>query len=161
MSDNKNAVSFSGHRESKLPKNLQVRKQLDEQLEHSIITAVETGYHIFYTGLCNGFDLIAAEKVLKIPDQSIKLIGVVPHEEQEAEWPDDEKIQYRNIRDSCHEIVVLNETKVRGCYYQRNRYMVDRSALLLCYCSSLRGGTAYTLEYARKKGLLINNIFNK
>ncbi|MFI3255699.1 MAG: SLOG family protein [Eubacteriales bacterium] len=155
------SVAFSGHRQVKLPKNKEKMESLLANLEQAILEARKQGYDTFYTGLCNGFDLIAAEKVLALQDKSVKLIGVVPHLGQEAEWPEEEQEEYRKIRDGCHELVVLNEKKIKGCYYQRNRFMVDHSSLLICYCSTKSGGTAYTVQYAGEIGVEVINLHQK
>ena len=43
--------------------------------------------------------------------------------------------------------------------HQRNRYMVDRSSLLIAAYDGTAGGTRYTVEYARSRGLQIINLF--
>lgn len=155
------SVCFSGHRASKLPKSKGNYIEMLKSLENSIEKAVDSGYSTFYTGLCNGFDLLAAEKVLEVKDVPISLVGVIPYRGQADEWSSAERLHYHSICGQCMDLVVLNESKVKGCYYQRNRYMVDRSQLLICYCASKRGGTAYTFEYAEKQGLYIDNIYKK
>lgn len=161
MNNKLKSVCFSGHRESKLPKSELRYGAMIASLDQSLELVVNNGYSIFYTGLCSGFDLIAAEKVLAIKDHDITLIGVVPFRGQEDEWSTETQEIYRDVSRKCHELVVLNEKKVRGCYYQRNRYMVDRSSVLICYCSNKQGGTAYTLNYANKQGLTIDNLSKK
>ena len=42
--------------------------------------------------------------------------------------------------------------------HQRNRALVDRSAFCICYLRTQTGGTAYTVRYAREKGLKIWNL---
>ena len=41
----------------------------------------------------------------------------------------------------------------RGCMLRRNRYMVDRSSLLIAAFDGSRGGTLYTATYAMKQGV--------
>ncbi|MEG1073216.1 MAG: hypothetical protein RSE09_06210, partial [Oscillospiraceae bacterium] len=41
----------------------------------------------------------------------------------------------------------------RGCMHRRNRYMVDRSGLIIAVYDGMMGGTLYTLNYALKEGL--------
>ena len=36
--------------------------------------------------------------------------------------------------------------------FERDRYLVDNSDLLVCFLRKNRGGTFYTVNYARKKG---------
>lgn len=157
----KTSISFSGHRQSKLPKKEDSMIALNELLEREIICSIEHGFNTFYTGLCNGFDLLSAKKVIALNTPSIKLIGVVPYRGQESEWSVEEQEEYQLISEKCSKLIILNETKVKGCYYQRNRYMVDHSAKLICYCSRKQGGTAYTLTYAEKENLSIVNLYKK
>ena len=41
----------------------------------------------------------------------------------------------------------------KNCMLRRNRYMVDRSGLLIAAYNGLMGGTMYTIHYANKHGL--------
>ena len=41
---------------------------------------------------------------------------------------------------------------------KRNRHLVDNSSVCICYLTESTGGTAYTVEYARKSGLTIVNL---
>ena len=44
--------------------------------------------------------------------------------------------------------------------HRRNRHLVDHSGTCICYLTRSTGGTAYTVDYARKKGLRIINVAN-
>ncbi len=63
----------------------------------------------------------------------LKLIAVVPFEEQ---------ARYH-----------------QGCYYERNRYMVDHSSRMMCYYDGDKGGTEYTVKYAEQNNLQITNLY--
>ena len=41
---------------------------------------------------------------------------------------------------------------------KRDRYLVDDSSVCLAYLTRATGGTAYTVNYARRRGLRIVNI---
>ena len=43
-------------------------------------------------------------------------------------------------------------------YHICNRYLVNNFSRLICYYDGQPGGTAYTVEYARKNGLEIINL---
>ena len=55
-------------------------------------------------------------------------------------------------------LVCLSERYYQGCMHERNRYMVDHSRVCICYLTERTGGTAYTVEYARSRGLKIFNL---
>ena len=42
--------------------------------------------------------------------------------------------------------------------HKRNRHLVDNSSVCVCYLNKENGGTAYTVDYAGKKGLEIINL---
>ena len=49
---------------------------------------------------------------------------------------------------------MVQHTYTPGCMGRRNRYMVDRSSLLLAvYDGTPRGGTMNTLAYAMRQGV--------
>jgi len=41
--------------------------------------------------------------------------------------------------------------------HKRNRHLVDNSSVCVCYLNKENGGTAYTVDYAGKKGLELIN----
>lgn len=59
--------------------------------------------------------------------------------------------------------MILNETNYirrnycRGVYMIRNRALVDGAQYCIAYCTKPTGGTAWTVRYARQKGLQIYN----
>ena len=42
--------------------------------------------------------------------------------------------------------------------FKRNRHLIDNSSLCICYLTKNSGGTAFTVNYALKKGLIITNV---
>ena len=55
-------------------------------------------------------------------------------------------------------MVTLSSRYTSGCYHTRNRYLVDRcDKLLALYNGGGKGGTAYTVQYARQrnKGIVV------
>ena len=41
---------------------------------------------------------------------------------------------------------------------KRNRHLVDNSSACVCYLTESKGGTAYTVDYARRSGIKIVNL---
>lgn len=52
--------------------------------------------------------------------------------------------------------VCLAKSYYPQVYYDRNKWMIEHSSLLICYQSSGRGGTAYTVNSAEKNGVPVN-----
>jgi len=55
-------------------------------------------------------------------------------------------------------VVCVSNTANRGAYLARDRHLVDGSAYCITYCTRNSGGTAYTVRYAKERGLKIRNI---
>lgn len=156
MPQREQCVCFTGHRELEEAELPGLRQALELTLE----AAWAQGYRYFYNGGALGFDLVAAEAVLscKCRHQEIALEIVVPHAHQTSGWPEVERCRYERLRYMADRVEQLSPLYYRGCYHVRNRYMVDRSGLCLCYFNHMRGGTAYTVAYAAREGVRLVNL---
>ncbi|MDE7087098.1 MAG: DUF1273 domain-containing protein [Clostridia bacterium] len=146
MSDSLNKVcAFTGHRD--------ITEEIDlNGLDSRLQEVVENGYTTFLCGMARGFDLIAAEAVLKLKEQNqdIKLIACIPCPGQERYYSFGEKDKYRRVLKKCDEVNILSDRYYTGCMQMRDRYMVDNCDLVFAYCKRNSGGTYYTLKYAVK-----------
>jgi uncharacterized phage-like protein YoqJ len=158
------SVSFSGHRDTNFDRELgEAGDILRARLENAIKAACDSGFSRFYSGMARGFDIIAAEAVLREKNADkpdISLFCVIPFRGQEAKWPRKWRKRHDDILRVADEIIVLNEGYITGCYHERNRYLVDNSQLLICYYSGKQGGTRHTYKYALEKGLEIVNLWD-
>lgn len=155
--DRINACCFTGHRIIPPDKADSLRERLKSEIER-IYT--ENGITVFYAGGAIGFDALASEAVIECrtahPD--IRLIVVIPHKEQAKRWSAEETAQHDYIKSSANEVICLAEHYYRGCMQRRNRYMVDHSGVCVCYLARETGGTAYTVNYARRCDLRVINL---
>lgn len=147
------AVSFTGHRASKLPwgdneqdpRCLAFKRKLEEEIEK----AYGMGYRFFLSGMAEGFDLIAAEAVLSLEGRcpEIKLVCVFPHKTGLS-------ARKRSIARRAYCEIVLSEGFVPGVYMVRNRFLVEHSQRIICgYGGHERSGTAATMRMAVREGL--------
>ena len=65
---------------------------------------------------------------------------------------------YNQILKDVNKVVYASEYYYNGCMQKRNRHMVDNSAFCICYLAKPTGGTFYTANYAKQKGLRIINL---
>lgn len=107
--------------------------------------------------MAQGADIWAAEIILELkkafPDEPIKLIAVIPYEEQASKWSDDYRERYYNILSQVDEEILLQHQYTKGCLHKRNRYLVDQSGHMIAVLDNSKGGTAYTVNYAIKNNL--------
>ena len=150
---------FTGHRT--LPKD--ILSDISVCLEHIIIKYINKGYRYFGSGGALGFDTLAAETILKLKNKYpyIKLILVLPCLFQTKGWKKPDIERYNYIKTQADKIVYTSKEYTSDCMYKRNRHLVNHSSLCICYLSKNSGGTAYTVAYAKKNRLKIENIANQ
>ena len=150
-------VAFAGHRPEGLPYDLASERglRLRALLGRMIRERMEKGCGTFYCGAAMGVDILCGELVLELRQEGFaaKLVCVLPHWGQTARWTEEWRARHAALLAGADEVVCLSERSSRDCYYRRNRYMVDHSdEILAVYTGAGRGGTAYTLRYAARRG---------
>ena len=146
--------TFTGHRENKLPWRGDETDARCLRLKQHIFDAVEAVYHSgvrhYICGMANGCDLYFAEAVLALraerPD--VTLEAAIPCEGQTARWTAAQRRRYDAVAAECDYTTVLQRSYTPDCMLRRNRYMIDRSALLLACYDGHPGGTMRTILYA-------------
>lgn len=147
---------FTGHR--KIPSG-DIRR-LSRRLKEEIEKLIDEGYCYFGAGGALGFDTLAAQTVLELKNEhpNIKLILVLPCVAQTRGWSESDVMIYEQIKTSADKYVYTSENYFRGCMQKRNRHLVDNSSACICYLTEESGGTAYTVNYAKSKGLTVKNV---
>ena len=149
---------FTGHRPEHLPWLCNTDddryKALKKTLYNTIQEAIIDGCDTFYCGMARGIDTLCAETVLELKKTypQIKLCAVLPCPGQSDSWSLPDKEKYSDILDQCSEKVLISPYYTDTCMLTRNRYMVDNSDRLIAVWNGyFRGGTAYTVRYAKKQ----------
>ena len=139
-------VAVTGHRI--------LQKDFDkEKLKEVFNTLINNGFDTFLIGMALGFDTLCFKLLteLKSSYKHIKLIAVVPCKNQDRAFSIKQKEEYKKMISSADEVIILNEDYITGCMQQRNRFLVDNSSILIAYLKTNKGGTYYTVNYARKE----------
>ncbi len=131
-----------------------------EQTKAIVTLLVSKGFKYFGTGGALGFDTIAAQAVLSVKEThpEVKLILVLPCENQTKYWKQQDIDVYNDIRLRADKVKVLAPHYYNGCMQKRNRHLVDCSSACICFLTKHEGGTAYTVDYAKQNGLDIINV---
>ena len=147
---------FTGHRslsdEEKLEVGVRLRKIIADQIKDGVV---------FYgAGGALGFDTLAALTVLDMKKEypQLRLILVLPCENQTRGWRSEDIAVYEDIKRRSDKVVYVSREYTSDCMHRRNRHLVDHSGTCICYLTRRSGGTAYTVDYARRKGLCIINL---
>lgn len=146
----KKTCCFSGHRDISDEEFEKIKEKVYITLEKLI----KDGVIYFGSGGELGFDILAAETVLELKEKypQIRLIMVYPCRTQTAFWDVKDKIRYEKIKKICDKTVYISEKYDKMCMFRRNRHLVDCSNYIVCYLKRRDGGTAYTVNYASRKG---------
>ena len=147
---------FTGHRslsgEEKLKAAVRLRKIIAEQIKAGVV--------FFGAGGALGFDTLAAQIVLDMKKEfpQLRLILVLPCENQTRGWRSEDISVYEDIMNRSDKVVYVSWEYTPDCMHRRNRHLVDHSGTCICYLTRSAGGTAYTVDYVRRKGLRIINL---
>ena len=152
---------FTGHR----PHGLGIKKEniddLKKVLEDVIDTAIADGYTDFYCGMATGADTFAAEILIDKKKNSplIHLHAALPCPEQDSKWTESEKKHYEELLSHTDTKTIISPFYTKTCMLTRNRFMVDNSERVIAiWNGTMRGGTAYTVRYAKKENKEIHLI---
>lgn len=152
---------FTGHRPEKLPwrYNEEDPRCLDlkGRLRGAVEEAYGAGMRHFMCGMAQGADFYFCEAVLDLRSRlpGITVEAAIPCEEQAAKWRERERNRYFQLIAQCDMETLVQPNYDRGCMLRRDRYMVDRSSMLIAVFNGTLGGTMYTITYAEKKALEI------
>ena len=147
---------FTGHRY--LPK--EKLSEITGQLESVLIELIDQGVTYFRCGGAIGFDQLAGFTVLKLKEKypHITLIMVLPCAEQDKKWRQMDKDRYQALLTACDKKEYLQQKYDNDCMLKRNRCLIDSSGVCVAYLHQQRGGTLYTVNYARRQGVPVINI---
>lgn len=122
--------------------------------ENHLKDLVKRGYNTFYVGMAVGFDTLCFQILEKIREQNeIKIIACVPCPSQPEKFTYMQKKEYFRMLDVADERVVLSQSYTPYCMQKRNQYMVDNSSVVLAYLRKNFGGTANTVNYAKRNDI--------
>ena len=150
------SVCFTGHRKLENPDAVRIAT------EREVIRLIEEGAIYFLVGMAQGFDLLAADLILKLkkdyPHLYLYAILPCPPKEQTKYFSQKDKALYFDILHRADRFAELSVKYYKGCMHERNRFLVNYSECCVCYLTRETGGTAYTVNEARKRGREIINI---
>ena len=147
-------VAFFGHRYIDNP------FRIDEQLEEHIQRLLaEKEYVDFLVGRDGDFDQLASSAVLRIRkrfrDDNSSLVLVLPY--ARAEYLNNEE-SYHDYYSDVEISYEASKAHPKAAIQIRNREMVDRADLILCYIERENGGAWQTIQYAIQQGKMVINL---
>lgn len=154
---------FTGHRSLPGDAEWSLRQRICDE----VTLMYRFGFDTYLAGGALGFDTLAAREVLRMklsPDfPKLKLALVLPYHGQESKWAPMDQALYEQIKRKADEVIYTGDVYAKGLLLHRDRYMVDHSSHCIAYLKPgrTRGGTLYTVGYARKNGVGVTNLADK
>ena len=149
-------AAFFGHRY--VDNIINVENLLEEQIRKLID---ENEYVDFLVGRNGDFDQCVSSSVLRVRknhrDDNSALVLVLPY--PTAEYLNNENY----FHDYYTDVEISQAASVahpKSAIQIRNREMVDRADLVICYIERKNGGAWQTVEYAIKQGKMVINLVN-
>jgi len=143
-------------------KTLEKYLKLSIVINAAIINADKQGLHTFLCGMERGFDLLCAQTVLELRQSKeyshIKLIAVQPYigHSFSDEWGEIHK-EVINAADGI--MFTSMKASTTECYQVCNKYMIDNSSRLICFCNEQESGTSQTILMAKEHGHSVDNLY--
>ncbi len=137
-------------------------KAFKARLHAEMTDLVKDGVTAFYTDMSDGVNMIAAEIVLQIkgemPEKGVRLIGVLPHEEQAAHWTVSLRERYFNAMANADEEVLISSRFTKTCYRDSMQYMMSNSTHMIIVINGNIGRMQPIVDSGNDKGMKISII---
>lgn len=147
-------VAFFGHRHIDNP--FKVEELLKEQIQKLIS---EKEYVDFIVGRNGEFDQCVSQAVLRaqknLRDDNSALVLVLPY--ATAEYLNNEEY-FREYYTDVEISYAASKVHPKSAIQIRNREMVDRADLIICYVEEKQGGAYQAVQYAEKNSKTIINL---
>ena len=161
-------VSFTGHRPDKIAEwhlspertEVAIRKRLSQELLRLVH---EQGATSFMSGMAPGFDLWAADEVLRLRaegrlGQGVRLVLAIPYPHFERSFGAEFRGLYEYILERADEVIYVAPGYHHGCYRNRNAFLAESADVLLAYYEGTEGGTRQTIRMATKGQKRVINL---
>ena len=147
-------VAFIGHRQ------IENSNYVYESLEEKIYKLLkENEYVDFLVGRNGDFDLLVSSAVLEVRkkyrNDNSSLILVLPYSTLEYR---ENKENFEKYYDEVELSFSASRVFPKAAIQTRNREMVDRANLIICYIDHEIGGAYQTIKYAQKQNKPMINI---
>ena len=153
------SVAFMGAENSVLLSNLDM--ELQRTLFGLLSSLYDGGYRYFYSGLYEGFDLIAAEMVemmkMRGGRDDARLITVITTDAQASDYAPHNRTQFADLLARADHPFVIGQ-QFPGSKLTVEDEFIDKCALVVCWDDGEDGDLTFSLDKARKDGLQIMNF---
>jgi uncharacterized phage-like protein YoqJ len=141
-------VSVTGHRPDKLGNEYDMKGPMSRKIYDRLCHTVEILKPTrMISGMALGVDMIFANLAI---NKGIPFTAAIPFHGQEKTWPEQSQKLYRTILKYAFEVVIVSEGGYSASKMQkRNKWMIDKSGILIAVWDGTPGGTSNAYHYAK------------
>lgn len=164
-------ICITGHRPNGLPKeygyNLNneawtnLKKYIEVTIEECYKYATPNEELTLVTGMALGVDTAFWEVAneLRKSNRNIKIEAAVPFVGQEKKWTYESQKQYKQMLSESDKVTTVSEGGFATYKMMaRNRYMVNKSDIVIAVICKETGGTAQCVKYAKEHNKVVIEI---
>lgn len=164
-------ISITGHRPNGLPReygyNLnneawtKLKEYIEVTIEECYKYATQNEELTLVSGMALGVDTAFWEVAAKLRknNQNIRIEAALPFVGQEKKWTEKSQKQYKKMLSESDKVTIVSEGGFATYKMMaRNRYMVNKSDIIIAVICKETGGTAQCIKYAKEHNKLIIEI---
>lgn len=110
------------------------------------------------TGMAPGWDLAMARAASRC---GTRFIAALAFPEQGQDWPDPAREELDTLLGAAEYVHVQSNDKHKGCWTNRDRWVLDQAEAVVALWSGIDGGTARAVKAAAGMGLPIINLWDE
>jgi uncharacterized phage-like protein YoqJ len=147
-------IAATGHRPDKLGGHTNMARLALGGLATEYLNRVRPSRMI--VGMALGWDQAVAGACVAL---DIPFVAAVPFEGQESRWPPEAQKLYRWLLTMAEDVEVVSAFPGARAMQFRNEWMVDQAEAVVALHDGSWGGTFNCVEYARKRGVPVENLW--
>ena len=164
-------ISITGHRPNGLHKEygynlnneawIKLKEYIEATIEECYKYATPNEELTLVTGMALGVDTVFWEIAAKLrkSNKNIKIEAAVPFVGQEKKWIHESQKQYKQMLSESDKVTIVSEGGFATYKMMaRNRYMVNKSDIVIAVICKETGGTAQCVKYAKEHDKVVIEI---
>lgn len=154
----------TGHRADKLalfsPQERQLLLDFAVEQTNELLLK-HPGINTFYCGMQGGWDLAMALAVME-HHTNVSIIASVPYRNFRPQGGEYWERLYRRVYNEAKSVeIVSSGPSAIWKLMQRNKFMVDRSDLVVALWNGTQSGTGECVKYAERRRIAVENLWEK
>ena len=110
------------------------------------------------SGMAIGWDMAVAAAAVTL---GIPFVAAVPFADQALRWPIESQDRYHRLLAQAHSVEYISMGYSAKAMQLRNEWMVNSADEMMALHDGSWGGTFNCLEYARKRGVPVTNLWDR